>query len=330
MATDGTPTVSVSQQTIDGRLDTIDRALLGVMPRTERLEMVSKIEARIRDLLTAGDAGVATALQEPLASAPESLSAARPTRKRSRLALSAGICGLVSIALMFTIPIVYIFVSYFASGLGDTLVLISIGVVHLATFAAGAAAVVLGIAGLVKIARRSGRLFGSGWAITGICAGPLPVLAAGVPLLLAGLSTVLASGNAMSVGPSFPVSTGPSCSTCGPAPGYTSAPAAPLPSTAGYQQGPVVPSSPYPTYGPYPSTPAVAPTPSYPLAADPSISTTPALPPAPNLAPPPLPSGPTETPASAPEPGTKAGSEAKRVAEEESAVPDVPATEIAE
>lgn len=38
------------QPLIDLRLDAIDRALLGLLPRSERLEMVAQIETRLREL----------------------------------------------------------------------------------------------------------------------------------------------------------------------------------------------------------------------------------------------------------------------------------------
>ena len=268
MATEGAQAGPASQR-IDERLDAIDRSLLGVLPRAERLELVAKIESRIRELLSAGDAAVEAALEGtlPTTTAREGLATQTPKR-RSRLALTAGIVGLVSVAMMIALPLAYILGSmrFDQLALSEEVVLVLLAGFHLATLLAGSTAIVLGIAGLIAIARRQGKLFGSGWAVTGLCTGPLPVMAAGLPLLLFGLQFLVASNAVVTVNaaPSvavsapyrtYPPSHGPvtsadyqylpSAPTSLPAQ-YSAAPATPYPDSA----VPPLPIAPAPTTEP--------------------------------------------------------------------------------
>ena len=53
---------SAVQQMIDSRLDAVDRALMGLLPRNDRLETVAQVEKRIREL-AAADSAVEANLQ---------------------------------------------------------------------------------------------------------------------------------------------------------------------------------------------------------------------------------------------------------------------------
>ena len=187
-----------TQQLIDQRLDAIDRALLGLLPRGDRLTIVTQLETRLRELaaaspaveaqqhLPAEDAAqVESAL--PQGVAPIIPAGTRSAHlKRSRLALSSGILGIVALVALFVFPITFVLVSSFGE-MFEEAAMVLLGT-HLATVAVGGtAAVALGIAGLVVLGRRPGRLVGHGWAITGLCTGPLPMFAGGLIALVAGV-----------------------------------------------------------------------------------------------------------------------------------------------
>lgn len=193
-----------TQQLIDQRLDAIDRALLGLVPRGERLAMVAQVESRIRDLAAeepvnetcvaqraislglsdAGEVDGASALdQAPIAS--RSTRIAR--RKLSRLALAAGVLGIIAAALFFLTPIIY-FIVAMVGEMTDEMIAIGLLGAHTVTIAVGGlAAVALGIAALVQLRRRSRNLAGYGWAVTGLCTGPMPALVGGLVILVVGL-----------------------------------------------------------------------------------------------------------------------------------------------
>jgi hypothetical protein len=201
MSSLSTSSTSDAQQLIDLRLDAIDRALLGLLPRGERLEVVGKVESRLRELAptiiadeasrtsAAGDASVDAAL----ASAAMTSGTQRPgsasgwtnllrRRPRSRLAVASGVLGIVALALLFMSPIVYVLLGMLDS---EESILITLLGTHLTSVVLGGfLAVVLGIAALVVINRRDGQLVGHGWAITGLCTGPMPILVGGLAMLV--------------------------------------------------------------------------------------------------------------------------------------------------
>jgi hypothetical protein len=198
-----TNNTAATQQLIDERLDAIDRALLGLLPRTDRQAIVSQIETRLRELADAdGQAPVerqtpnetvtvgvpaASSLLGP-ASQPIFLTgrhARRPCVKRSWLALSSGIVGIVALALLFATPITYLIVVSVDQLEEVAEVLLG---THIATVALGGMlAVALGIAGLAALNRRAGSLAGHGWAVTGLCTGPLPMFIGGLMALAVGV-----------------------------------------------------------------------------------------------------------------------------------------------
>ena len=128
-----TTQVTESLQTlIDSRLDTIDRMLLGRLPRSERLEVVREVEGQIHELL--GERGsddltredvlaVLARLDPPEAYLPEgeaadrsaaaprmpfSAPAIRPASKPSfQAGKVGGIVGIVSLCLVMFLPLGY-------------------------------------------------------------------------------------------------------------------------------------------------------------------------------------------------------------------------------
>jgi len=201
---------SAVQQMIDSRLDAVDRALMGLLPRNDRLETVAQVEKRIREL-AAADSAVEANLQAQVEHAkPDDLarlgegaergqfsSASQPLTstigrmtspsrlKQSALALSSGISGIMALLLLFVSPIAFFAIS--SLGSDEVVSLVLLGALVAAVAIGGAAAVVLGVAALVRLNRRADRLVGHGWAITGLCTGPLPMLAGGLIGLIGGL-----------------------------------------------------------------------------------------------------------------------------------------------
>lgn len=185
MTTADTSSSASPKLAIEQRLDALDRTLLGLLPRSERLEFVAKVETRVRELGSdaLGDLSPAEAATEVYAR-----TASATSKRRSRLALSSGILGIIALAMLFAMPITYIFVATIGEGLGE-FVSISLLSIHVLTVAIGGlAALIMGIAGLVSLARRKGRLVGHGWAITGLCTAPLPTLIGGLMVLVTSLS----------------------------------------------------------------------------------------------------------------------------------------------
>jgi hypothetical protein len=119
------------QTLIDSRLDTIDRMLLGRLPRSERLEVVREVEGQIHELLgeradddlTREDVlAVLARLDPPEAYLPEEFDGERPASSPRKLsaplvrpaprpsfqaAKVGGIVGIVSLSLMMCLPLGY-------------------------------------------------------------------------------------------------------------------------------------------------------------------------------------------------------------------------------
>lgn len=175
------PTTS-TPNLLDQRLDALDRILLGLLPRTERIAFVAQVEVRISELADAIPALESSAAGES-STLPDlaALSASpRAAKRRSRLALSSGILGIVALVMLFAMPITYVIVSIIGESMGE-LVAYSLLIIHVLTVAVGGlVAIVMGITGLVRLARRKGRMVGHGWAITALCTAPLPTLVGGL------------------------------------------------------------------------------------------------------------------------------------------------------
>lgn len=194
--------INPEPQLLEQRLEAIDQALVGLLPRHERLAAVAHVESRVRELATTSSASIdvshepprALPLTDPTGShpasgtpgfshhsqyfavAPGGWAPATQKKKRSRLAVTAGVLGIISLALVFATPVTYFMVMLLGEVLGEIVAYVLIGAHVLAITTAGVAAVGLGSVALLNLWRRKGELAGHGWAITGLCTGPLPVL----------------------------------------------------------------------------------------------------------------------------------------------------------
>lgn len=212
MSTATTTPHAASQQLIEQRLEVIDGALLGLLPRHERLAAVAQVETRIRELTAAGPASAAemhpasqnlthshSALsglvtQTPaLFSQPQFFGTASggwispKQKRRSWLAVSAGILGLLAFAFLFAFPVTYVAAEMLSDALGEVMAIALLGAHAVAVAVGGVAAVGLGICALVSLRRHREQLAGHGWAIAGLCTGSLPMLIAGAAIVVLGL-----------------------------------------------------------------------------------------------------------------------------------------------
>jgi hypothetical protein len=196
--------ITTAEQMIHQRLDAIDRALLGWLPRSERLALVAQVEARARELAAGATpdsnlAGTANCLELadppalPGASPMSTMSApAFPSacRRRSGMAIAAGILGIVALVLLFFTPVSYLIAGFLGDVIGEVGAISLLGV-HLGIVTLGGlAAVGLGTAALVQMKRRRGTLGGHGWAITGLCTGPWPLLGGAVVGIIMGVEMI--------------------------------------------------------------------------------------------------------------------------------------------
>jgi len=215
------------QQLIEQRLDVIDRALLGLLPRQDRLAAIAHIETRLHEVAAASpalaasqpappqgpaltDAAYSNMAMETLAflpnphftgSGPGGMVPATP-KKWSRLALSAGVLGILSLVLLLAVPVTYFTLEMLSEVLGEVVAIVLMGTHAVTVAIGGIAAVALGIAALVSLNRRREQLVGHGWAIAGLCTGPLPMLMGGAAVLVLGLQVGVAqftSGSNVSV-----------------------------------------------------------------------------------------------------------------------------------
>jgi hypothetical protein len=281
------------QQIIEYRLDDLDRVLLGLVPRSERLAIVSQVEAKVKAHGDSAAALVAGATAElPVRPTARARSERRP---RSRVALSAGILGIIAVALLFATPFVYGAIMILEDMVGETAQIAILGTHVSAVALGGFLAVVLGLVAIIRISRSRGATVGHGWAIAGLCTGPIPMLMGGLVALLIGMQWSQSIGSA---GPVMSVTTTYSPSPYGASPECVDGSCAPpLPASmanlppAGYAAAPVS---------------SVAPATAWPTAAE-TEKAEPAR--ESNLAPAPAES--TATPAAASEPEKEDGEETK-------------------
>ncbi len=187
MSTENTTTHTTVQQLVDQRLDAIDRALLGLLSRQDRLAAVAQIEARIREVISANAVNAAD-LTAPIQHPNVSEGWISSTKKRlSRLALSASVAGILALVLLLAAPVTYFAVEMFADFVGEVFAIGLLVAQAVAVAVGGAAAVALGLGALVSLHRHREKLAGRGWAIAGLCTGSPAMLLGGMALLIAGL-----------------------------------------------------------------------------------------------------------------------------------------------
>jgi hypothetical protein len=216
---------------VEQRLDELDRVLLGLLPRGERLAVVANVEARVQAL---GDGVPVT--RESLADVPLSTAIAGSAvtrRRRSRLAFSSGVLGIVVAGCLVCSPVLLVVLSLFGDLLGETFSIVLFGLLTaLLTFGA-AFAVFCGGVSILRLARRGQTATGTGWAITGLCTGALPLLVGLVGVLCFG-AELLPTQN---VNVTWNVSTeGSPVTTVGP---VACSPPTMMPVPSGYAAGPV-------------------------------------------------------------------------------------------
>jgi hypothetical protein len=201
------------EQLIDQRLDAIDRALLGLLPRSNRVALVAQVESMIHELAAAnsadldnppsgGDSEIGNphsgsgtgnashpALSNPFLPLPGGLT--QPAGKeRSKLAISAGVLGIVAISLLFLTPVTYAIVATIGEALNEIVLYALLGGHVGAVALSGVAAVALGLVALIRFRKLGSGFTGQAWAITGLCTGALPMFIAGMIALVAGLQLV--------------------------------------------------------------------------------------------------------------------------------------------
>ncbi|MFN0056571.1 MAG: hypothetical protein ACKV0T_30865 [Planctomycetales bacterium] len=158
---------SAASLDLDARLDAVDQLLLGVLPRSERVALVETLAERMRQGSPRGGSSL-----------PIQTMASPSTARRSKLALSSGILGILSGILLFALPLVYLLAVSFGEVLGETAVVVLLGCYLAMIVAGGGSAVVSGVASLWRLRRGSAHRSGRGWAVAGICTGPVPFGAA--------------------------------------------------------------------------------------------------------------------------------------------------------
>lgn len=171
------------QTLIDARLDTIDRMLLGHVPRADRLAIVHEVEGQIHDLLAGRGAdepgrddvlAVLARLDPPEAYLPEG-SATGPAVARVAastsprpaapaagpgIARASGILGIVALGLSLLMPLVFVIGEFL-----ETLTLFYVGFFGVATLSLFSAVLAVTLA---TVARLRGA-----WAIVGLVTGLL-------------------------------------------------------------------------------------------------------------------------------------------------------------
>jgi hypothetical protein len=175
------------QTLVDARLDTIDRMLVGRVPRADRLAIVGEVEAQIVDMLQRHDPGEPTRedvlailgrLIPPEAFLPEHgageagsgerRATGRPGQSRTapdpaRVARTSGLLGISSLALFALVPL-----PYFAAAMLGSEVALLFGILGLVglMLVCGILATALGIS-----FHRAGP-----WALVGVVTGSFSIL----------------------------------------------------------------------------------------------------------------------------------------------------------
>lgn len=214
---------------VERRLDELDRLLLGLLPRAERLAMVASVEARVQALGDAVELGGELPVAAPLAATAVNNASRSPRGRRSRLAFSSGVLGIVVASCLVGSPLLLVVLSLFGELLGETFSILLFGLLTALITIGGGLAVVCGGVSLLRLARRGQTATGTGWAITGLCTGAFPLLIGIVGVLSLG-ATLLPAEHVQvtwNAGPNVPPPTLNS-----PPPDYASPYGTPLPMTA--------------------------------------------------------------------------------------------------
>jgi hypothetical protein len=175
MMTMSPPSLAAEEQAlIDARLETIERMLMGRVPRSDRISIVSEVESQIFELLGDRDpqsirsedvieilrrldppeAYLATEIDPSLESRPSATAQralpAKPRPTKNREGRIGGIIGMGSFGLVLMLPLVYLAAIFFSS---EAFLVVGLGVLTLLGIVAG----ILGLAISIK-ARREGLL----------------------------------------------------------------------------------------------------------------------------------------------------------------------------
>lgn len=185
------------QELINLRLDTIDRILLNRVPRPDRLGIVAEVETQIFELLGESYAeeptrevvlAVLARLDPPEAYVPEDSERAqrtgelrvserrtRPARNPApRLGTAGGILGICALALVLTIPLIYLMAAVLES---EELMILGIAMAVGLMFLGGIVALVFSL---------YARLRGA-WSVVGVVTGAMAIVLS----LLGGMLVVL-------------------------------------------------------------------------------------------------------------------------------------------
>lgn len=191
---------AIFQPLLDRRLDLIDQALLGLLPRQERQEIIAQVEARVKSLQIAGtpmdaELPLPNRAGETVTSASKGVTG---HSKLSTLALLGGILGIGALVLLFAMPLTYIAAAFLGEAFGETGVIAALGSHVLLIAIGGLVAVTLGFTSLIRVSRNSEKLRGRGWAITALCTGSMPMFLGGMLALMTSVS-VFATANVATV-----------------------------------------------------------------------------------------------------------------------------------
>lgn len=171
---------------VERRMDELDRLLLGLLPRAERLALVASVEARVQELGAAVDLGRTLPAEAPIAAVAVGRTTANSRGRRSRLAFSSGVLGIVVASCLVGSPLLLVALSIFGELLGETFSILLFGLLTVLITIGGGIAVFCGGIALLRLARRGQTATGTGWAITGLCTGALPLLIGFVGVLSLG------------------------------------------------------------------------------------------------------------------------------------------------
>jgi hypothetical protein len=196
---------------LESRLDAIDQLLLGCVPRGERQAIVADLEDRLRRAwINSAEIPIADGMAvEALAGRPAA--ALRPLPlvanehpefhqqssswpagvssriRRSKLAIASAILGLTAGGLLFASPIAYGVSALLAEMLDETLAIIALCAYVALILSMSTGAIAAGVIALWRLRRQQTEIVGRGWAITGLCTGPIPLGITGLITLFIGL-----------------------------------------------------------------------------------------------------------------------------------------------